>query len=187
MILEKRVSRFYLYIWLEWALRLTFSSLFFALLLAVLISFSLYLWQGMLPFTQELQKALFDITKFWFFMLWNLTLLLFLFRTLKSVFNNCKNGYKLQLHSCPKENDSHVIHEIGYGDLLGVWRKWFMLLIWLVAGEMIVTLGLSYIFSYESIFDWFNIYILYSFILFAGYFSFMILSTRCKRVKLVKC
>ncbi len=182
------MSKFYLYIWLHWALYLTFSSVLSALILATLVSTYLYLSQGMQPITVEVREALFNITKFWFFPLWSLTLLLFLFRTLKSVFNSCKNNYKLQLLTCPNEGKTEVIEEVGYGDLVKVWRKWFMLIIWLVGGQMIIAVILTYAFSsYDAIFDWFNIYILYTFILVAGYFSFIILSSRCKRVKLVKC
>ncbi|RUM64195.1 MAG: hypothetical protein DSZ04_03090 [Sulfurimonas sp.] len=182
------MSKFYLYIWLQWALYLTFSSVLSALILATLVSTYLYLSQGMQPITVEVREALFDITKFWFFPLWSLTLLLFLFRTLKSVFNSCKNNYKLQLLTCPNEGKTEVIEEVGYGDLVKVWRKWFMLIIWLVGGQMIIAVILTYAFSsYDAVFDWFNIYILYTFILIAGYFSFIILSSRCKRVKLVKC
>lgn len=142
----------------------------------------------MAPITRELKQALFEITKFWFLILWSVTLLLFLFRTLKTIFNNCQNGYKLQLLTCSKEGKTDVIEVVGYGDLVKVWRKWFMLIIWLVGAQMIIALLISYtINSYETIFDWFNIYVLYAFILLAGYFSFMILSVRCKRVKLVKC
>lgn len=182
------MSKFYLYIWWHWALRLTLSSILSALLLATFICIYLYVSQGMQPITLEVGEALFDIVKFWFLPLWSLTLLLFLFRTLKSVFNTCKNNYKLQLLTCPDDGKTEVIQEIGYGDLVKVWRKWFMLIIWLVGAQMIIALFLRYIFSsYDSVFDWFNIYVLYAFILLAGYFSFMILSTRCKRVKLVKC
>lgn len=188
MILEKRVSKFYLYLWIVWALRLTLSSISSALVLAICVSAYLYISQGMAQLTPELQEALFDITKFWFLILWNFTLLLFLFRTLKAVFNRCYNKYKLQLLTCPKEGEIQVIEEVGYGDLVKVWRKWFMLIIWLVGAQMIVALIFSYTLSESTaVFDWFNIYVLYVFILVAGYFSFMILTARCKRVKLVKC
>ncbi|MDF1884275.1 hypothetical protein JHD49_10010 [Sulfurimonas sp. SAG-AH-194-C21] len=182
------MSKFYLYLWLVWALRLTFTSVVSALILASIVSAYLYVSQGMAPITQELKTALFDITKFWFLILWSLTLLLFLFRTLKGIFNSCFNNYKLQLLTCPNEGVSAVIEEVGYGDLVKVWRKWFMLIIWLVGAQMIVALIFTYLFSsYDAVFDRFNIYVLYAFILSAGYFSFMILSVRCKRVKLVKC
>ncbi|MDQ7068678.1 MAG: hypothetical protein Q9M40_12280 [Sulfurimonas sp.] len=182
------MSRFYLLVWAGWALRLTLSSISLALILASFISMYLYIAQGMPPLIQELQEALIDITLFWFPIIWSLTLLLFLFRTLKFVFNKPINNYKLQLLSCPKEEKVEVIEDVGFGDLVQVWRKWFMLIIWLVGAQMIIALIFSYILnSYIAVFDWFNIYVLYGFVLVAGYFSFMILNSRCKRVRLVKC
>ena len=63
-----------------------------------------------------------------------------------------------------------------------------MLLIWIVAVEMIITLSLEYLFSSQStLFSWFNIYVLYGFILLAGYVSFMVITMKCKRVRLKKC
>jgi len=186
VILEKKVSKFYLYIWAWWALRLTLLSITSALVLALAITFYLYVSQGMAPITAQMQEALLAITRFWFLILWNFTLLLFLFRTLKGVFNNCQNNYKLQLLTCPKEGKTEIIDVVGYGDILKVWRKWFMLIIWLVGAQMIIALILSYLFtSYEAIFDWFNIYFLYAFILLAGYFSFIILSVKTVYVLLL--
>jgi len=182
------MSKFYLYLWMRWAVHLTLSSLSLAFFLSFCISLYLYISQGMPPITIELKEALFAITKFWFLILWSLTLLLSLFRTLKGVFNTCYNNYKLQLLTCPNEGKTVVIEEVGYGDLLKVWRKWFILIIWLVGTQMIIALIIAYIFNATTaIFDWFNIYVLYTFILLAGYLSFMIIAARCKRVKLVKC
>ena len=154
-------------------------------MLSILITASLYLKQGLVPLTPDVYQALFDITKFWFPLLWSLTLLLILFRSIKYIFNICIVGYKLKLLTCDLADK---IENIGYGDLVKVWRKWFMLIIWLVGVEMILALSITYMLSdYSSVFEWFNIYWLFGFILSAGYVSFILLSNRCKRVKVVKC
>lgn len=186
--MERAVSKFYFLVWMKWALRLTFNSIGSALFLALLIGLFMYVQNGMPTVTSAVQKALFDITRFWFMILWSLMLLLFLFRAFKGIFNDTLSGYKLELLTCPKEGKTTVIDVVGYGDLVKVWRKWFMLIIWLVGTQMIFALIIASLLSlYEHIFDWFNIYVLYGFILVAGYFSFMILPARCKRVELVKC
>ena len=173
---------------MKWALRLTLSSVSTAFFLALIIGLFMYVQNGMPLVTSAVQKALLDITQFWFMILWSLMLLLFLFRAFKGVFNDTLAGYRLELLTCPKEGKTTVIDVVGYGDLVKVWRKWFMLIIWLVGAEMIFALIFTSLLSlYTHIFDWFTIYILYGFILLAGYFSFMILPARCKRVKLVKC
>ena len=182
------MSKFYLHIWLSWALRLTLSSLTLALLLSVGITFFLFVKQGFPLLSKEVIQALLSIVIFWFAPLWGITLLYSLFRGIKYIFNICKEGYKLELLSCPKEGRVETIEIVGYGDLIKVWRKWLMLIIWLVGAQMIIAMALNYLLSSSSLsLDWFNIYLLYGFILLAGYFSFMILSVRCKRVRLVKC
>jgi len=159
-----------------------------AFIFSALITFYIYTQKGFVSLDIESIKALFEIFKFWFAPFWSFSLLIALFRSVKYIFNNCFDGYKLELLTCPKENISEVIEIIGYGDLVKVWRKWLLLIIWFVGSEMIFALLLTTLLgNYTSTFEWFNIYVLYLFILVAGYFSFMILSSRCKRVRLVKC
>jgi len=182
------VSKFYLFIWLKWALRLTLCSIAFASILSIFVTLFVYISQGMPTYSNEVYSALVEVFIFWFVILWNFTLLVALFRSLKYVFNNCHNGYKLQLLSCPQDGETEVIEYIGYGDLLKVWRKWFMLIIWLVGAQMVFALIFTKLFtSYDGIFEWFNIYVLYAFVLVGGYFSFILLGSRCKRVEIVKC
>ena len=183
------MSKFYLRLWFFWALRVILCSLFFAFVFAVIITLSIYAKQGFASLDKHIISALLDVFKFWFFISLNLAVLLALFRSIKYIFNSPHAGYMFKLKQCVKEeNSSEYIEIIGYGDLVKVWRKWFMLLIWLVGSLMVLSLIITYLFSsYESLFDWFNIYILYLFILLSGYFSFFILANRCKSVKIVKC
>ncbi len=179
------MGRFYLFLWLCWALRVTLSSTALALFISLLITAFIYFKQGTPSLSLEVYQALGNIVKFWFPILWSITLLLSLFRSLKYIFNTCTAGYKLELLTCSL---SEKIEYIGYGDLLKVWRKWFMLIIWIVGVEMIFSLAFTYIFTnFKGVFEWFDIYWLFAFILSAGYFSFILLSNRCKRVKVVKC
>ncbi len=182
------MSKFYIHLWFFWALRVTISSLFFAVVFAVGITLFFYLKQGMVEINAEVLTALRDIFIFWFGIVWNLTLLLALFRSIKGIFNKCYGGYMLRLLPCSKETQNAFIEDVGYGDLVKVWRKWFMLLIWLVASEMIIALAFTYIFtSYSGLFEWFSIYVLYAFVLAGGFVSFMILGSRCKQSRIVKC
>ncbi|WP_415251487.1 hypothetical protein [Sulfurimonas sp.] len=160
-------------------------SIILAILLATFITAFMYIQQGSVTLKTEVYEALFAIFIFWLPLSWSITLLFTLFRSLKYIFNQCNNGYELKLLEC---NRTEVIEDIGYGDLVKVWRRWFMLIIWLTGTQMIVALGFTYVFSlYSAIFDWFNIYILFCFILVSGYFSFILLAGRCKKVKVVKC
>ena len=169
-------------------MRITVCSLVLASLSSLLVTAFIYMNQGMQTLNQEMYKALFDVFKFWFSVLWNFTILIALFRSLKYIFNSCYGGYKLVLQTCIKKSESQIIEPVGYGDLLKVWRKWLMLIIWLVGVEMIMAVLFTMFFtSFNAIFDWFNIYVLYTFILVSGYFSFVLLSVRCRLVKVKKC
>ena len=179
------MSKFYFFLWLKWSTRLSLCSTILAAILSLFITFYIYLSQGMATLSSEVTSALIDIFVFWFPVVWSLTLLLALSRSLKYIFNVCISGYKIHLYSC---NGKELIEDVGYGDLVKVWRKWFMLIIWLVGSFMVLSLAFTYVFtSYGGVFEWFNIYWLFSFLLVSGYFSFLLMTTRCKRVKVVKC
>jgi len=182
------VSRFYFLLWFGWAWRLTLNTFLFATVFTLLITGIIYINQGFVSLSSEVYTALFDVAFFWFAIVWNIALLLVLFRGLKGIFNVCHSGYVLELFSCPDEGKSEVISLVGYGNLVKVWRKWFMLMIWIVGAQMVFAVAFSILFTLsEALFDWFNVYVLYGFILVAGYFSFMILGSRCKRVKISRC
>ncbi len=179
------MSKFYLFLWLKWAFRLTISTIIYGAVFAFVITGYLYVKQGLPTLNSELYKALFSIWNFWFLIVANLALLLALFRGMKYIFNNCNSGYVLELLTC---NQKEIIENIGYGDLVKVWRRWFMLIVWLTGAEMLISLLLTLMFiPQESIFSWFNIYLLYGFIILSGYFSFYILIAKCKQVRIRKC
>lgn len=181
------MSKFYFVLWLKWSIRLTLCSLGGAFFLAFLITAYIYIDNGLQDFDKELVHALFLVFKFWFVLLWSVTLLFSLYRSLKYLFNHCYGGYVLRLQVCTKAT-SDYIENVMYSDLFRVWRKWLMLIIWIVGVEMIIAVVMSRIITVESaVFDWFNIYVLYIFILIAGYFSFLLLGSRCKLVKVKKC
>ncbi len=183
-----KVSKFYFFLWFWWALRLTLCSITIAALLSALVTLFFYVNHGMLELKNETLVALLQIFFFCFAIAWSFTLLLALFRSLKYIFNSCYGGYKFQLMSCPKEGESKIINIIGYGDLVKVFRRWLMLIIWLVGTQMILALVFMKLLFFEmAVFQWFNIYLLYFFILVAGYFSFILFASRCKRVRVSKC
>ena len=105
------MSRFYLILWGKWAFRLTLSTFFFASLFTLLITGVVYIEQGVTPLNNEVYRALFDISLFWFAVVWNIALLLSLFRGMKHIFNSCNGGYVLELFSCEKEGIDNVLIE----------------------------------------------------------------------------
>lgn len=172
-------------LWLRWAARLTICSVLFAAFFSLLATLFIYFSQGMPQLRDDVTLALFEIFRFWFALFWSLGILISLFRGLKYIFNSCINGFELKLLTC---DATQTIEPVGYGDLVKVWRKWFMLLIWLVGSFTVLAIVYTNFFtSYSGIFEWFDIYTLYGFILLGGYFSFIIMSSRCKRIKIAVC
>lgn len=186
------ITRFYFLLWLKWSMRLTLCSLLLASAISLIITFILYFRLGMPTLNAQNLMALFELFKFWFQISWNGALLIAMFRSIKYIFNSCNSGYELKLLTCQSlaksAQNEEFLQEIGYGDLVKVWRRWFMLIIWLVGAQMILALAYTLLFTeMTGVFEWFNIYWLFTFTLIAGYLSFILLSTRCKRVRLAKC
>jgi hypothetical protein len=175
-------------LWFSWLVRVVGCTLFVAALLAGMITLFIYLKHNVTFVDAEVLEAVKDIWTFWFALALNISLLFALFRSVKYLFNKCYGGYMLKLKLCQGEQSQERFKEsIGYGDLIKVWRKWFMLLIWLVGAELVFTFGMNTLVSSASMFDWFNIYTLYFFIAVAAYFSFVFLAARCQCIKVVRC
>lgn len=191
-LLTKMMYKFYLILWLKWSLRLTLCSLLLASGISLIITIFLYFKLGMPILNVENLMALGELFKFWLKISWNGALLIAMFRSVKYIFNSCRAGYEFKLLSCQSliknQQSSAFLQEIGYGDLVKVWRRWFMLIIWLVGGQMIFALAYTLLFTEMSgVFEWFNIYWLYTFTLVAAYLSLILLDNRCERVRLTKC
>lgn len=177
--------KFYFLLWVRWVVRLSICSTSLAMLLSVLITLVIYLIKGSVVLDANTIMAIFEIWKFWTIVLWNFTLLIALYRSVKYLFNNCLNGYTLKLLEC---NSSNTIEIVDYGDLIKVTRRWFMSLIWLVSSFMVVALVITKLFaSFDNIFDWFNIYWLYLFLILSGFISFIIFGNISKKVKVLRC
>ncbi len=182
------MAKFYFLLWQKWAFFVTLSSLGFAGVVAFIITLFVYIKQGSIALNEAVYQALLEVFLFWFPLVWSVTVLLALFLSLKRVFNHCLQGYELKLLQCMKKEKSEMVRVVGYGDIKRVWRKWLLLLIWLVGAQMVLALVITQIFGeYKALFDWFSIYFLYAFILVAGYFSFIVLSSRCRLVRVKRC
>ena len=176
---------FYFRLWLVWAVRVTLESLVFGAAMALLIAFAIYLKKGMPALDAEVGQALWHIFVFWFSLAWSAALLLSLFRSLKYLFNRCFGGYKLQLLSCDAKEE---IEPVGYGDLVRVWRRWLMLLIWSSAVFiMMISLLMHFVFGFTELFSWLSIYVLYGIVMISGYTSLVLLMARCKKTRIVRC
>lgn len=179
------MSKFYFLLWLKWSARVITCSVLLAYAISIVITAVTYYIGNVSTIDAQVFGALKSVLEFWFPIVWSFTLLMSLFRAIKYIFNTCINGYEIKLLTCKGDE---TIEDIGYGNLVKVWRRWFMLIIWLVGSFMVLSIVFTYLFTdFSGVFEWFNIYWLFSFILISGYFSFILLGSRCKSVKVVKC
>ena len=179
------MRKFYLLIWLRWILRITLESVVFAIFFSFVITLFFYMQKGAPTMNDEVKTALLTIFKFWFTLSWSLGLLIALFRSIKYFFYSCAGGYILVLHTCNKEKK---IFPVGYGDLLKVWRKWLLLLIWMSALTTLLISVVLYVTSLkQSFFAWFNLFSLYGIVLISGYASLVLLIARCKKIGVEQC
>lgn len=180
------MKKFYFGLWLHWMVRVVVCSVVSAGIIAALITTTVYFNKGMPNLHTEVFKALEDIFVFWFMIALNLTVLFALFRSAKYLFNRCYGGYQFAMLSCPKEGT--YLEAVGYGDIVKFWRKWLMLLVWIVASFVLVSWIVSLLFiEYGKFFHYFSVWCLYGYILLAGLFSFMLIGSRCKQIRVRRC
>lgn len=179
------MGRFYLRLWIEWVGRITVESFLGAAVVTSLIVLYFYIEKGMPGFETQILHALWKLFAFWFWIVWSVVLLVALFRSVKYLFGKCRGGYALKLLAC---NTKETIEPIGYGDIVKVWRRWFMLLIWIVA--VFVLFGSivgRFVFDVKSVFEWLGLEWLYVFVVAGGYFAIVLTVSLCKRVRVERC
>jgi len=180
--------KFYILLWMRWLIHLSLMTFLYGAIFALFILLFTYAKEGYPTLNSDVKSALFEIWYFWFLIVSNIALLLALFQSLKYIFNKCINGYKLELFTCVKKEKQEVLESIGYGDIVRVWRKWLMSIIWLSSVQMILLVVLNLVFNSEnSLLSWFNSYTLYVFILISGFFSLLLINAKCKLTRVSRC
>ncbi len=178
------MRRFWLSLWTYWAVWLTLFSVTAGLFLAAMITLSLYLLKGAPSLESEVVSALQDITLFWFGLTWSITLLIALFLVVKRLFYRCIDHRQLTLTEC---SGRESIQKVGLGDIIRLWRKWLMAIIWATAAQAIIVIVLRYLFGIPDLLSWFSVYWLYLFVLIAGLITLPLMEARCKLVKVGRC
>jgi len=180
--------RFYTLLWLEWVFRMFVVSLLLASVMSFAVTFFLYVSRETPPINLEIYRALLEIFRFWFLLLLNIAIPLALFINIKHLFNRPYSGFSLRLLNYPKDAKAEVLEEIGYADLVLVWRRWLFFIVSFSTLLVLLLALFSYIFTpYSSIFDWFDVYFLYLVVLISGFFSIVLLANRSKYLRVEKC
>ncbi|MBN2815511.1 MAG: hypothetical protein JXQ67_02425 [Campylobacterales bacterium] len=167
-------------------IRLLYITLSSTFTLSLGITLYSYFSQGAIGLEFDVYVALGEVFLFWFALLVNFILPIALFFSVKVLFNNCVEGTSLKLLACVKEEN--YIESIGYGNLIKVWRKWLLLIVWGSATFVLASFIIHYLLSGFSVsFSFFSIYLLYFFIALSGFFAIVFLASFCKQVRLKRC
>lgn len=134
--------------------------------------------------SNEVMSALKDIALFWFALIWSLTLLIALFLVVRRLFYRCIDHRQLTLRSCSGRESIKIA---GMADVVKVWRKWLMAIIWATAAQIIIVVALHYLLGIDALFSWFSVYWLYLFVLIAGLLTLPLMEARCKLVRVGRC
>lgn len=179
------MQRFWFSLWLYWAFFLTLLSTLAGLLLAGCVTLGIYLYKGAPGLNGEIAAALYDIWRFWFGVMWSAALPVALLVVIKYLFNRCFSHYRLLLFSC---DGSEQIVRAGTGECVKIWRKWLFVIVWAVAAEVLLVAAAATLLGFDAHPSaWFDIYLLYLFVLIAGGVTLPLMASRCKRVKVAPC
>lgn len=155
------------------------------MLLSAAVTLGTYLYKGAPAVDTEVGNALMDVAAFWFPVCWSLALLIAFFFSVRLLFGYCIGGYRLTLLACDGEEE---IERPGAFETARVWRKWFFVIIWTVAAQVIVFAALHRILVPEAgMMAWFSIGWLYAFMLLAALGTLPLMGARCNMVRVRRC
>ncbi len=176
--------RFYFLLWLHWVGVLLLQSIGSAFLLTLIFVAWIYFSKDV-ALNKDVIDALVSLFSFWFWVIWSATFVASLFFAFKSFFNHCYAGYVLKVIDC----NSHVaLEHIGYSDLIQIWRKWLMLLIWITAFFIIVLSILLYaLFEIQTLFSWLNLTIMIVLAICSAFFALFFLRFRTQKIRVERC
>lgn len=179
------MRKFWLLLWLRWAVYVTLASTLVALILAIVVTSIIFVMKSNFVFDRLTFEALGTIIMFWMPIMWSISFVMTLLWSLKKLFNVCISGYELQLYDCDGKT---TLSEIAIANLRKLWRKWLFALVWTSAALTIMSVLLVYIFHlHDTLFSWFSIYWLFGYVMVSGLITLPLMASRCKMVKVVKC
>ena len=178
----KPTKRFYIKLYLFWALWVSITSFFFATILSILSALIVYISKGFPLLTMESLLALKEIAFFSFPISFSLSFILMLLLVFKKVFTQKIDGFFLKLYDCKDENIERPL----LSDVTMLWRKWLFVTVWTILIFLVLFLGLWKLLSGEfPPLSWLNGTNLYLLIMVLGGLVFVVGMTNCKKVRIL--
>jgi len=177
----KPAKKFYLKLYVFWALWVTLRSLLYALLLSLFLALVIYISKGLPSLNMETFLALKEIVLFSFPISFSLSFILMLLLVFKAIFSTKVDGFFLRLYDCKDE----PLVDPSLSDVMMIWRKWLFVTVWAILIFLVLFLGLWKLISgaFPPL-SWFNAASLYTLIMILGGTVFVMGIKRCKKIRI---
>ncbi len=175
----KPTKRFYAKLYLFWAFWVSLRSSVYALLLSLFSALIVYIAKGFPPLNEESVLALKEIAYLSFPVAFSLSFIISLLLVFKELFSRKIDGYRLTLYSCAGEK----LVDPLLSDVMGIWRKWLFITVWMILIFLVIFLGLWKLISGDfPPLSWFNGLSLYGLVITLGGAAFVIGVKKCKKI-----
>lgn len=172
--------RLWLY-WLWWMLLYSVAAAAVADGAAVGV---IYLLKGAPQLDTSVYGALEAIARVAFVPLWCAALLWAHLMVTRRLFSCCLGGKRLILLTCKGDER---IYPVGLGDVLPIWRRFLMLIVWTVALEAVLVVGIAALFGGFSITTHLSAPMLGVMSAFGALAALLVMLRRCKRIRITQC
>lgn len=178
----KPAKKFYIKLYLFWALWVSIASLFYAIILSILSALFVYISKGFPLLTMESFLALKEIAIFSFPISFSLSFILMLLLVFKKIFTQRIEGFSLRLYDC---KDEKIVKPL-LSDVTMLWRKWLFVTVWTILIFLVLFLGLWKLLSGEfPPLSWLNGMTLYLLIMVLGGLVFVLGIKSCKKIRIL--
>ncbi len=174
----------YLRLWLYWLFWLFLYSLVAAVLVDMVLVGSIYLIKGAPSLDEQVRRALGSMVLTIFGPLWSMVLIGTQLIVLRRMMQRCFGGKRMILLTCKGDER---IWPVGLGDVLSVWRRWVVLIAWMVMIETVLVIGGRSLLGMSVIGGGLDIPTVGIMIVLAVSLSLPLMMIRCRRIRVSKC
>ena len=170
---------FYFKLYLFWLTWVSLRTLFISIVLSLFSAVMMYIYKGFAPLNEETFMALLDIVYLSFPIASSFSFILMLLFVFRALFTQEIDTKSFTLYDC----QSKEITNPSVSDVMGLWRKWLFITVWMILLFLVLFIGLA-----KLLFDvfppayWFNAYSLYLLVSTLGGLVFIFAVKKCKKI-----
>lgn len=159
-------------------------SLFYAAVIATLLTVSLYLYKGANTLDKESFLALQLFFKTFFVAALVVVSVPLFVTSIKPMHHRCVGGMAVVIMGCDKK----ALQEVSLDDAFKIARRWLAISMWILMMWILIVSVLYYALSASSdAFAWMSAALVYALFMLSVIMAFFLLLHRCKKVKIELC